>query len=126
MTAARIALPLCRIRVGLSIGYDAVSQAQKGMPPTMNAPVSPARSVPTATPMVAREDRESIALLRLNRPDSRNALSQAMIEALLQAFAEIAADGAVRAVVLSAEGPAFSAGHDLKEITAHRRDPDGG
>ncbi len=39
-------------------------------------------------------------------------------------FAEIAADKQVRAVVLAANGPAFCAGHDLKELTAHRTDAD--
>jgi enoyl-CoA hydratase/carnithine racemase len=92
----------------------------------MNAPVSPAAAIGTDSPVVARQDVDSIALLTLNRPESRNALSEGMIEALAQAFATIEADRAVRAVVLAAEGPAFSAGHDLKEITAHRRDPDGG
>jgi enoyl-CoA hydratase/carnithine racemase len=90
----------------------------------MNAPVSAVR--PAVAPMVTREDVESIAVLTLNRPETRNALSASMIAALTDAFAAVAADRAVRALVLTAEGPAFSAGHDLKEITAHRGDPDGG
>jgi enoyl-CoA hydratase/carnithine racemase len=92
----------------------------------MNVAVPAPQTESAASPMVVRQDVESIALLALNRPESRNALSAAMIEALDEAFTAIAADRAVRAVVLAAEGPAFSAGHDLKEITAHRRDGDGG
>jgi enoyl-CoA hydratase/carnithine racemase len=76
--------------------------------------------------VVLRGDVDGIALLCLNRPQSRNTLSEAMLSALEETFASIAADPRVRAVVISAEGPAFSAGHDLKEITDRRGDPDGG
>ena len=64
--------------------------------------------------------------LTLNRPKERNALSRDLLAALLQAIEQAAADEAVRAVVIAAEGPGFCAGHDLREITAHRGDPDGG
>lgn len=67
-----------------------------------------------------------VAVLTLNRPAQRNSLSEAMIAHLHGALAEIAADKAVRAVVIAANGPAFCAGHDLKEITAHRTGPDRG
>jgi enoyl-CoA hydratase/carnithine racemase len=77
-------------------------------------------------PLLLREDREGVATLILNRPAQRNALSDALIAALDGAFARIGEDAAVRAVVLAAEGPAFSAGHDLKEMTAWRDRPDGG
>jgi enoyl-CoA hydratase/carnithine racemase len=49
-----------------------------------------------------------------------------MLAALRRELADIAAHGRVRAVVIAAKGPAFSAGHDLKELTAHRADADGG
>jgi enoyl-CoA hydratase/carnithine racemase len=49
-----------------------------------------------------------------------------MLTALSDALTEIAADKAVRAVVIAANGPAFCAGHDLKELTSRRSDPDGG
>jgi enoyl-CoA hydratase/carnithine racemase len=77
-------------------------------------------------PVLLREDVPGIAILTLNHPQSRNSLSEAMLAALSEALAAIAADRSVRAVVLAANGPAFCAGHDLKEITAHRADPDGG
>jgi enoyl-CoA hydratase/carnithine racemase len=77
----------------------------------------------TPAPVLLREDRDGIALLTLNRPEARNALSSALIDALTGAFASIRADKSVRAVVLAANGPVFSAGHDLKELTAHRTDP---
>jgi enoyl-CoA hydratase/carnithine racemase len=77
-------------------------------------------------PILRRETRDGIALLTLNRPGSRNSLSLAMLEELIAAFAAIGADRTVHAVILAAEGPAFSSGHDLKELTAHRADRDGG
>ena len=64
--------------------------------------------------------------LALNNPKARNALSQAMMRALHQAICDAGASPSIRAVIISANGPAFCAGHDLKEMTAHRRDSDGG
>ncbi|WP_375460655.1 enoyl-CoA hydratase [uncultured Enterovirga sp.] len=78
-------------------------------------------------PVLLREDRAGgIAVLTLNRPTSRNALSEALIEALTEAFDRIGSDPSVRAVILAGSGPAFSAGHDMKEMTARRSDPDRG
>ena len=77
-------------------------------------------------PLVRRDDADGVATLTLDAPASRNALGLAMLEALTAAFEEIAADPGARVVVLSGEGPALSAGHDLKEIRAHRNDPDRG
>jgi len=68
----------------------------------------------------------SIAVLTLNRPASRNSLSEAMIGELHAALDDIRDDESVRAVVIAANGPAFSAGHDMKELTARRGDPDRG
>jgi enoyl-CoA hydratase/carnithine racemase len=73
-----------------------------------------------------RRDEGAVTILTLNRPGARNALSEALIDALSAELDSIAADTAVRAVVLRAEGPVFSAGHDLKEMTARRADPDRG
>jgi enoyl-CoA hydratase/carnithine racemase len=67
-----------------------------------------------------------VALLTLNRPEARNSLSRALIAALSAALAEVSGDRDVRAIILAANGPAFSAGHDLKELAAHRADADGG
>ena len=67
-----------------------------------------------------------IAILTLNRPEARNALSLAMIAALHAAIESLARDASVRAIVLTGSGSAFCAGHDLKEMTARRSDADGG
>jgi enoyl-CoA hydratase/carnithine racemase len=67
-----------------------------------------------------------VLVLTLARPETRNALSQAMLAALQGAIEAASADAAIRAVAIAAKGGAFCAGHDLKELTAHRRDADGG
>jgi enoyl-CoA hydratase/carnithine racemase len=80
---------------------------------------------PVASVLI-REDLGHTAVLTLNRPAARNSLSEDLLRALTDAFASIAADKTVRAVVLAANGPAFCAGHDLKELAARRSDADGG
>lgn len=69
---------------------------------------------------------DGVIVLTLNNPKARNALSQAMMRALHQAISDAGARSDVRAIILAAEGPAFCAGHDLKELTAHRGDHDAG
>jgi len=76
--------------------------------------------------VLLREDQDGVCLLTLNRAHARNALSEAMLAALGRELTNIAADRTQRAVVIAANGPAFSAGHDLKELTARRRDADQG
>ncbi len=67
-------------------------------------------------PMLLCEDRDGIRTLTLNNPAARNALSGAMMASLHDAFIAAASEPAVRVVILAANGPAFCAGHDLKEI----------
>ena len=76
--------------------------------------------------LLLREERDAVAILTLNRPDARNCLSEDLIAALHAAIAAACASDTVRAVVITGAGPAFSSGHDLKELTAHRNDPDRG
>ncbi len=71
-------------------------------------------------------DDHGILRLTLNDSRRRNALSEAMLNRLATAFADATGDAAVRVVVLAANGPAFCAGHDLKELTAGRAAPDMG
>ena len=71
-------------------------------------------------------DQDGVLRLTLNDPKRRNALSEAMLGALGAAFAKAAHDPAVRVIVLAANGPAFCAGHDLKEMTAGRAGLDQG
>ena len=77
-------------------------------------------------PFVAREDRDGIAVVTLQRPESRNALSDGMMAALQAELDLIRADRSVRVAVIAAEGPGFCAGHDLKEMQAARAGPDRG
>jgi enoyl-CoA hydratase/carnithine racemase len=91
----------------------------------MNA-LAAAKQADASALIVLREDRGGIAILTLNRPAARNSLSEAMLQALSEALAAIARERSVRVVILAANGPAFCAGHDLKEIDAHRKDADRG
>ena len=72
----------------------------------------------TEEALVLRHDDEGVTTLTMNRPQARNALSQGMLRALLDAFIEVSTDEAVRVVILAGAGPGFCAGHDLKEIKA--------
>eukprot|EP00160_Parvularia_atlantis_P005926 Unigene15150_Nuclearia_a/m.45367 Unigene15150_Nuclearia_a/g.45367 ORF Unigene15150_Nuclearia_a/g.45367 Unigene15150_Nuclearia_a/m.45367 type:complete len:277 (-) Unigene15150_Nuclearia_a:50-880(-) len=79
------------------------------------------RTVITATSAVLLRHREPtcphVDVWTLNRPQQRNGLSLALMHALLDAADSVRADGhATRAIVLRANGPAFCAGHDLKEL----------
>ena len=76
--------------------------------------------------LILEERRGAVAILTLNRPPARNALSLAMIAALHGAIERMSRDESVSVVILAAAGPAFCAGHDLKELTAHRDDGDRG
>jgi enoyl-CoA hydratase/carnithine racemase len=91
----------------------------------MNVQSAP-RAGETSEPVLLRDRDGDIAILTLNRPQARNSLSEALIVALATAWTDIAADKSIRAVVVAANGPAFCAGHDMKELTARRTDPDGG
>jgi enoyl-CoA hydratase/carnithine racemase len=86
----------------------------------------PARVATPQPPILLRETVGSIAVLTLNRPEARNSLSEGLIADLHAALREIHDDAKVRAVVIAANGPAFSAGHDMKELTARRTDSDHG
>ncbi len=70
------------------------------------------------TEILLRHDSAAVATLTLNRPAARNALSLGLMEALDSQLAAIAEDRAVKVVIIAANGPAFCAGHDLREIRA--------
>ncbi|MGR3524650.1 MAG: enoyl-CoA hydratase [Paracoccaceae bacterium] len=76
--------------------------------------------------LLERNDTGAVAHLRMNAPEKLNALSDAMLAALQTEFDALAEDRSIRAIVLSGEGKAFCAGHDLKEMTAGRQAEDGG
>jgi enoyl-CoA hydratase/carnithine racemase len=92
----------------------------------MNAQTAAAAKAAASSLILLREDTGGVAVLTLNHPQTRNSLSEEMLEALGDELTAIAHDKNVRAVVLAANGPAFSAGHDLKEFTNHRSDEDRG
>jgi len=82
--------------------------------------------VPKSDILLRDLDADGILRLTLNDPGRRNALSEAMLAELGAAFAEAGANPSVRVVILAVNGPAFCAGHDLKEMTAGRANPDRG
>jgi enoyl-CoA hydratase/carnithine racemase len=71
-------------------------------------------------------EADGVLRLTLNDAKRRNALSEAMMAALSAALDAAGSNPAVRVVVLAAKGPAFCAGHDLKEMTAARAHTDRG
>jgi enoyl-CoA hydratase/carnithine racemase len=78
------------------------------------------------TPLDVSEPAGGILRITLNDPAARNALSEEMMSALLSALAGAAGNTSCRVIVLAATGPAFSSGHNLKQLTARRKDPDRG
>ena len=66
--------------------------------------------------VLQRRDADGVAWLTLNRPAARNALSMALMETLLLELVEAGKDPLVKAVVIGGAGPAFCAGHDLREL----------
>jgi enoyl-CoA hydratase/carnithine racemase len=77
-------------------------------------------------PLLISVHAGGVLRLVLNRPAARNALSSELMAALQAALDGAAADNATRVVVIAANGPVFSSGHDLKELTARRADGDKG
>jgi len=78
------------------------------------------------TNILLQEKQGDLVILTMNRPQARNSLSLALMAALQEAFDHLAEDKSVKAIVLTGEGPAFSAGHDLKEMSAARAGDDRG
>ncbi|MGO1117280.1 enoyl-CoA hydratase [Rhodovibrionaceae bacterium A322] len=71
-------------------------------------------------PILLQDRRDDgVVTLTLNRPQRYNALSEEMLAALTEAFEALATDESLRAVVLAANGKAFCAGHDLKQMRAN-------
>ena len=78
------------------------------------------------TAILLEERSDRVLRLTLNRPEARNALSIELMTALVEALGRAAEDPHSRVVVIAGAGPAFCAGHDLRELTARRSDADGG
>jgi enoyl-CoA hydratase/carnithine racemase len=76
--------------------------------------------------ILERRDANAIAHLRMNAPERLNALSDEMLAALQEQIDALQDDSSIKAVVLSGEGKAFCAGHDIRQMTAGRQAEDGG
>jgi enoyl-CoA hydratase/carnithine racemase len=83
-------------------------------------------NVSHSEPLLLIRRAGTVLRVAMNRPGARNALSEALMEALQGELDMAAQDSSLRAIILAAEGPAFCAGHDLKEMTAHRHGADAG
>jgi enoyl-CoA hydratase/carnithine racemase len=83
-------------------------------------------NAPLTEPLVLPRKDGTLLRLTLNRPGARNALSEGLMGALQNALDDAADDKSIRVIVLGANGPAFSSGHDLKEMTTRRADGDKG
>jgi enoyl-CoA hydratase/carnithine racemase len=70
-------------------------------------------------PFLVRADSQGVATLTLNRPKTRNALTRAGIAEISSMLAALREDKSVKVVILAGAGPAFCAGHDLKELRAN-------
>ena len=82
----------------------------------MSAETAPSPPPCDDTSLVLCHVQNGVATLTLNRPQARNALSTALMAELQRRLDAVTADDAVRVVVLAGAGPAFCAGHDLREI----------
>ena len=90
----------------------------KPCPATIESAARPKISQAEEPVVVRSQDARSVVTLTLKRPHAFNALSEAMLAELQRELDAISHDGSVRVVVIAAEGKAFCAGHDLKEMRA--------
>jgi len=77
------------------------------------------KSEQQSLPVLLREDRGAVSILTLNRPEKLNALSNELIAAIVNALDGIELDHAIRAIVITGMGRAFSAGADIAAFQRH-------
>ena len=75
--------------------------------------------------ILEKKDKEILSLT-MNNPKNRNALSESMMSILTNTINQASTDQDIKVIIISAQGPVFCAGHDLKEMTAARDSDDGG
>lgn len=86
----------------------------------MKTSASAAKKADLPQTELLRADADGVAMLTLNRPAARNALSNALLQAMLAQLQAIAKDDGVKVVIIAGAGPVFCAGHDLTELRAHQ------
>lgn len=101
-------------------------RARPGIVPAGGAHYIRCMTTSDAPPLLLTATSGGVLRLILNRPQARNALSSELMAQLSAALEGAAADNATRVVVIAAQGPVFSSGHDLKEMARHRADGDAG
>src|SRR5436190_12080925 len=80
----------------------------------------------SSPPLLLTAHSSGVLRLILNRPQARNALSAELMAKVQAALEGAVGDNATRVIVIAAEGPVFSSGHDLRELARHRADGDAG
>jgi enoyl-CoA hydratase/carnithine racemase len=90
----------------------------KVSPPTIELTSDPKKSDAEEALVLRTDDARGVVTLTLNRPQAFNALSEAMLAQLYRELDATGSDESVRVIVIAAEGKAFCAGHDLKEMRA--------
>jgi len=81
---------------------------------------------PNPLPPILPTREAGVLTITLNRPEARNALSESLMRVLQLTLDEAVDDDVTKVIVIAAKGPAYSAGHDLKEMSARRNDADSG
>ncbi len=76
--------------------------------------------------ILLRDAKGPVLVLTLNRSEARNCLNEALLNDLQDQIDEVSNSRTIKAVVIAANGPIFSSGHDIRELNAHRSDADGG
>uniref|UniRef100_A0A146ZSF7 Enoyl-CoA hydratase domain-containing protein 3, mitochondrial n=1 Tax=Fundulus heteroclitus TaxID=8078 RepID=A0A146ZSF7_FUNHE len=88
--------------------------------PLLSAPRCYSQSEPEPEPLTLKQHNHGIRRIILNNPKKRNALSLSMLEALRENILTGVDGEDLRVIIISAKGPVFSSGHDLKELTSAR------
>ncbi|KAM4523306.1 enoyl-CoA hydratase domain-containing protein 3, mitochondrial isoform 1-T1 [Fundulus diaphanus] len=109
------------INMARSVFSRGVSVFQLGRKaPLLSAPRCYSQSEPEPEPLILKQQNHGIRRIILNNPKKRNALSLSMLEALRENILTGVDGEDLRVIIISAKGPVFSSGHDLKELTSAR------
>lgn len=107
-------------RGAINIAVPSLSRIFFGRPRSFVTSSKLCKSDSGTTPLTVVEDKGAVRTISLNHAKKRNALSFAMLTELFQHLNDASSTSSIKVVVIGHEGPVFSSGHDLKELTAER------